>query len=776
MGVVAVLCLYLALSSLAQSLGDIAATAFVPPVIQFSSVAVDDGGAPLNGTIAVTFSLYNSARGGLPLWSETQNVSLDSSGHYSVYLGLTKSSGVPATLFTTGQAHWLGVRIGSQLEQPRVFLVSVPYAMKAGDAHTLGGLPASAFVLAAPQPNSSVVTAGESAATPTGVSQQESDVTTDGGTINTLPLWSTTTDIESSIVTQTGSGTTGKIGINTGNPGATLDVNGTTNVRGSLTLPATGTATATAGKNSQPQDFIASVFNSSTSTAVAQKFQWQAEPAGNDTVTASGSLNLLYGSGTTAPSETGLSINSSGVLTFGAGQTFPGTGTVTNVASGAGLTGGPITGSGTLRIATGGVTNAMLQNSSVKVVAGTGLTGGGAVALGGTTTLSLSSAVPTLAANNAFTGSNSFKGTQRINGALGINEPPFAAPFQVSGAGLITGEFDNTTQTARIRLNGKSGSGGDVIYQANGTSLFGVYSIAPNTLGFYPGDGSSASMFINNGYVGIGTTTPAAMLEVAELAQFDTGIVATGIGSHGNLKQFAAALLSGGADLPFGNGGGPGLVASGGSSNCTQCVGIGGDGIDVFAGLGNALNGYAGYFTGTVEVAGNLSKSSGSFKIDHPLAPADKYLYHSFVESPDMMNIYNGNVMIGAGGEATVDLPEWFGTLNRDFGYQLTCVGGFAPVYVAEEITNNRFRIAGGKPGLKFSWQVTGIRQDAWANAHRIPVEEAKPERERGYYIHPELYGAPEEKQIEWARHPEVMKRMEEQQEKQSKFAEAKKP
>jgi hypothetical protein len=107
-------------------------------------------------------------------------------------------------------------------------------------------------------------------------------------------------------------------------------------------------------------------------------------------------------------------------------------------------------------------------------------------------------------------------------------------------------------------------------------------------------------------------------------------------------------------------------------------------------------------------------------------------------------------------------MPEWFGVLNRDFRYQLTCIGGFAPVYIAEELANNQFKIGGGRAGLKVSWQVTGIRQDAWANAHRIPVEEEKDAHERGFYIHPELYGAPQEKQIEWAHNPELMKRMKE--------------
>jgi len=149
------------------------------------------------------------------------------------------------------------------------------------------------------------------------------------------------------------------------------------------------------------------------------------------------------------------------------------------------------------------------------------------------------------------------------------------------------------------------------------------------------------------------------------------------------------------------------------------------------------------YFDGNVDVNGQLSKNSGSFKIDHPLDPENKYLYHSFVESPDMMNIYNGNVTLNSKGEAWIELPEWFKALNKDFRYQLTCIGGFAPVYVAEKIKNNRFKIAGGEPAMEVSWQVTGVRQDAWANSHRIPVEEDKSLQEKGKYLTPEVFGKP---------------------------------
>jgi hypothetical protein len=135
-----------------------------------------------------------------------------------------------------------------------------------------------------------------------------------------------------------------------------------------------------------------------------------------------------------------------------------------------------------------------------------------------------------------------------------------------------------------------------------------------------------------------------------------------------------------------------------------------------------------------------LTKGSGSFKIDHPLDPENKYLYHSLVESPDMKNIYDGVAVLDEYGEAWVELPEWFEGLNRDFRYQLTCIGGFAQVYIAEEIYLNRFKIGGGIPGMKVSWQVTGIRQDPYANTFRVPVEEAKPENERGRFLYPEVY------------------------------------
>lgn len=160
-------------------------------------------------------------------------------------------------------------------------------------------------------------------------------------------------------------------------------------------------------------------------------------------------------------------------------------------------------------------------------------------------------------------------------------------------------------------------------------------------------------------------------------------------------------------------------------------------------------NTVAGLFGGNVQVQGNLTKSSGSFKIDHPLDPANKYLYHSFVESPDMKNIYDGTVKLDNKGEAVVSMPEYFSALNQDFRYQLTAIGKAAPnLHIARKIADNQFKIGGGKPGMEVSWQVTGIRHDVYAKNHRITVEEDKG-KERGYYIYPAGFNEPPEKSLE---------------------------
>src|SRR5579864_8800507 len=183
-------------------------TTVVPSLVSFSGTLSSADHKPLTGTVGVTFALYKDSEGGAPLWIETQNVQADKNGHYTVQLGAASSQGLPASVFASGEARWLGVQVQGREEQPRVLLLSVPYALKAGDAQTIGGLPPSAFVLAAPPVSSSTSSTATSGSVPP---PPASNVTTSGGTINALPLWTTGTNIQSSVVSQSGTGATAKI-------------------------------------------------------------------------------------------------------------------------------------------------------------------------------------------------------------------------------------------------------------------------------------------------------------------------------------------------------------------------------------------------------------------------------------------------------------------------------------------------------------------------------------------------------------------------------------
>ena len=244
-------------------------------------------------------------------------------------------------------------------------------------------------------------------------------------------------------------------------------------------------------------------------------------------------------------------------------------------------------------------------------------------------------------------------------------------------------------------------------------------------------------------------------------------------GGNGMVVTGGASFLSGGSGIiAVGgyscHGPGPGVVAS---ANYGEGVS---DAIDAFAREGSE-EGIAGCFTGCVNVSGNLAVSgTKSFRIDYPLDPLNKYLYHAALESSEVLNLYTGNAVLDANGEAAVQLPEWFEALNRDFRYHLTAIGAPAPnLHIAQEIQNRSFRIGGGAPGMKVSWQVTAVRQDAWEKQHPMPVVVEKAQRERGYYLNPELFGAPPEKGMDWARHPQLMKQMKEIREKQAKQAHA---
>ena len=326
-----------------------------------------------------------------------------------------------------------------------------------------------------------------------------------------------------------------------------------------------------------------------------------------------------------------------------------------------------------------------------------------------------------------------------------------------TAAGLTLPYSGTASSTNAVFVANNTGSGGAIEGDSNATTAsvtgfnystgWGVYGRSSGgdaVVGLSSGGGSGVYGQCNTCYGVYGVSVSLV------------GVTGTSTTSNGVLGSSTSG------DGVAGLSGNWGVYGKGG--NASGAWGVLGTMNEGVAGIsGKGATGAAGYFDGYVTITGTISKGGGSFKIDHPLDPEHKYLYHSFVESPDMKNIYDGVVTTDADGRAVVQLPEWFGALNRDFRYQLTVIGRFAQAIVEQEIENNRFAIRTNLAQVKVSWQVTGIRKDPFANANRIPVEEVKPAAEQGSYLHPAAWGQPEEKSVTWARDPEMMRRMKEE-------------
>ncbi len=259
--------------------------------------------------------------------------------------------------------------------------------------------------------------------------------------------------------------------------------------------------------------------------------------------------------------------------------------------------------------------------------------------------------------------------------------------------------------------------------------------------------------------IGYGLTAPLYRLTVS-----DTGFVTMGLGHNGSFNEINSGRLSFNEDVNYNgecgllfdhNGAENNLWLKGGCSTLDTVARFNrsgytnikrlnlGDTYFTNSTLPLTVSGNSAFtgdvtITGNLSVTGNIAKGGGTFKIDHPLDPANKYLVHSFVESPEMMNVYSGNITTDANGFATVTLPDYFEAANKDFRYQLTVIGSFAQAIIKEKVSNNTFVIQTNTPNVEVSWQVTGVRADKYANEHRIvPVVEKEL---KGTYIHPELY------------------------------------
>jgi hypothetical protein len=687
----------------------------LPRLVRFNGIAKDLNGNPLTGVIGMTFALYAEQNGGAALWLETQNVQADGNGHYTVVLGASNPDGLPTDLFTSEQARWVGVQISGQREQPRVLLVSAPYALKAGDAETVGGLPASAFALARTPQTQADGSAASPPASRNALLQTAPATNPDvtgKGSIGFVPLWDETGDIADSAIFQKSS----DIGIGTKIPAATLDVSGKSDIRDTLTL----------------------------------------FPKGTDAT--------LVISGTT------FKIDQTGKMTFVAGQTFPGaSGTVTSIGSGPGLTGGPITKSGTLSIATAGVTNSMLQHSTLKLTPGDGMTGGGSVALGGSTTVGLKSCaanqllefisgvwacasagtgtitgvsagtdltgggasgkvtlnlditkIPQLAVANSFTGNQNVKGTVTAtstgNGVVGVTSSTgaFGVAGQSPNSGVV-GVSSTTSQTGSGR--GSAGVWGDTGAGAD-SGHAGVLGTA---------DANTAGWFINNGPF---ATVLATNSSPDVTGAFGVAAESNYIGVYGVLSDASA---TGGQDnYDAGVWGDTGLSSSSAAVFSVAVLGTADEGTSGFF-TNNSPNNLtlwafnesvdtgavvfqSGGQTGScsIDISGNLT-CDGSKSAVVPVDGGSRKVALYAIEGPENWFEDAGSAQL-SNGAAIVNLEQVFGqTVNTYMDYHvfLTPRGDCKGLYIAQESpTSFEVReLGGGTSSIAFDYRIMAKRK-----------------------------------------------------------------
>ena len=423
---------------LGQSSSDV-----VPRLVQFSGVLKNDAGRPQTGTVGVTFALYKDQEGGAPLWLETQNVQADNKGNYTVLLGSSKSGGLPVDLFSSNQARWLGVQTSGQTEQARVLLLSVPYALKAHDAETLGGKPASAFAAASSASGNSSMNAPASAIT-------------GSGTKGHLPKFTGATSIGNSLVFQSAAG---NVGIAITSPATVLDVNGTGGFRDSVTLFPNGSHPALSVQG------------------------------------------------------TAFALSSTGLLTFVSGQTFPGTGTITQVTAGTDLTGGGNSGNVTLNVDTTKVAQLNTSNNGTLSVSGSNSgtifqatqnnsANGAAIAgvAGGTNGIGIQgSGFTGVSGSGLGANGTGVTGTGGGAGVLGVTASTSSTAAGVSGQA-------NASSGGATGVIGESASGIGVFGASNATSgtTYGVQGINHNPTQFSAGvEGESfATKGVTFGLVG----------------------------------------------------------------------------------------------------------------------------------------------------------------------------------------------------------------------------------------------------------------------------------
>jgi hypothetical protein len=326
-------------------------------------------------------------------------------------------------------------------------------------------------------------------------------------------------------------------------------------------------------------------------------------------------------------------------------------------------------------------------------------------------------------------------------------------------SGSVYGVQGRSSSTSGVGVFGEatatSGSTRGVVGRSSSTSGVGVFGEATATSGSVYGVQGRSSSTSGVGVFGEATATTGSVYGVQGRSSSTSGVgvfgeaTATTGNTYGGLFQNPSSSgtgVYGYAQATTGTN--FGVVGRSESPSGRGVVGVAeastGTNYGVLGRTNSSANGWGVYANGRLGASGTKA-----FQIDHPLRPETHFLNHFCIEAPEPYNLYRGTVTLDANGEAWVQLPDYFEAINRDASYHLTPIGAAMPnLHVAVEIQGNRFKIAGGAPFKKVSWEVKAVRNDPWVQQYGYQTEQEKPKEYQGLYLHPELYGQPKERGV----------------------------